>query len=133
MLYEVKNVSLAVPFDSAFDYISDKMKLPEWTHAFAEVKENGEALMRTPEGEIQVHLEDTLDRSHGIIDTKMRFPDDSVGLAHSRLIALDNKSCVYSFILTPPPVALEKLEGALEQQAEILGRELLTLKANLEG
>jgi len=35
--------------------------------------------------------------------------------------------------LTPPPVALEELEGALSAQAEILEQELQTLKAKLEG
>jgi len=132
MLFAVKSIALAVPFDTAFDYLADKMKLPEWTNAFAEVYDNGEALMRTPEGEIRVQLKDTLDRKLGIIDTKMTFPDNSVGYAYSRLIALSASSCAYSFVLTPPPVALEKLEGALAEQAEILGHELQTLKANLE-
>lgn len=132
MLFEVKNIALAVPFDTAFDYIADKMNLPQWTHAFAEVEENGAAMMRTPEGEVRVQLEDTADRDHGIIDTKMTFPDKSVGYAHSRLIALSDASCVYSFVLMPPPVALEQLEGALAEQAAILERELQILKAKLE-
>ncbi len=133
MLFDVKNIALAVSFDTAFDYLADIMKLPEWTHAFAEVKENGEALMRTPEGEIGVQLEDNLDRTNGIIDTRMTFPDGSIGTAYSRLIALGDDSCAYSFVLTPPPVALEKLEGALKEQAQILERELRTLKTILEG
>ena len=133
MLFDVKNIALAVPFDTAFDYLTDMMKLPGWTYAFAEVKKNGEALMRTPEGEIGVQLEDNLDRTNGIIDTRMTFPDGSIGTAYSRLIALGDDSCVYSFVLTPPPVALEELEGALKEQAQILERELQTLKTILEG
>ncbi len=133
MLFDVKNVALAVPFNTAFDYIADKTKLPEWTNAFSEVSEDGKALMRTPKGEIIVQLENNLDRTNGVIDTKMTFPDGGVGTAYSRLIALNEESCVYSFVLTPPPVALEELEGALSAQAEILERELQTLKSKLEG
>ena len=132
MLFDVKNVALAVPFDTAFDYIADMTRLPEWTHAFVEVSKDGKALMRTPEGEVGVQLEDTLNRNDGVIDTKMTFPDGSVATAYSRLIALGEDSCVYSFVLTPPPVALEELEGALSEQAEILEQELQTLKAKLE-
>lgn len=133
MLFEVKNIALAVGFDTVFDYLSDMTKLPEWTNAFAEVAKDGTALMRTPEGEINVQLEDNVDRKNGVVDTKMTFPDGSVGTAYSRLISLNEDSCVYSFLLTPPPVALEELEGALATQAEILGQELQTLKAKLEG
>ncbi len=133
MLFEVKNIALAVPFDTAFNYLADSTKLPEWTNAFAEVDEDGAAIMRTPEGEITVQLEDRVDRESGVIDTKMTFPDGSTGTAYSRLIALDDAFCAYSFVLTPPPVALEELEGALSEQAEILERELQTLKTKLEG
>ncbi len=133
MLFEVKNIGLAVRFDTAFNYLTDMTKLPEWTNAFAEVAKEGTALMRTPEGEISVQLEDNVDRKNGVIDTKMTFPDGSVGTAYSRLISLSEDSCAYSFLLTPPPVALEELEGALSAQAEILGQELRTLKAKLEG
>ncbi len=133
MLFEVKNIALAVRFDTAFDYLADMTKLPEWTNAFAEVAKEGTALMRTPAGEISVQLEDNVDRKNGVIDTKMTFPDGSVGTAYSRLISLSEDSCAYSFLLTPPPVALEELEGALSAQAEILEQELRTLKAKLEG
>ena len=133
MLFEVKNIALAVSFDTAFNYLADMTKLPEWTNAFAEVAKDGTALMRTPEGEISVQLEGNVDRKNGVVDTKMTFPDGSVGTAHSRLIALSEDSCAYSFLLTPPPVALEELEGALSAQAEILEQELQILKANLEG
>ncbi len=133
MLFEVKDIALAVRFDTAFDYLADMTKLPEWTNAFAEVAKEGTALMRTPAGEISVQLEDNVDRKNGVIDTKMTFPDGSVGTAYSRLISLSEDSCAYSFLLTPPPVALEELEGALSAQAEILEQELRTLKAKLEG
>lgn len=133
MLFEVKNVALAVPFDKAFNYISDNANLPEWTHAFAEVSKGGKAVIRTPQGEVSVQLDDNVDKKNGIIDTKMTFPDGSLGIAYSRLIPLSDGSCVYSFLLTPPPVALEELEGALSEQATILERELQALKERLEG
>lgn len=132
MQFEVKNVALDVPFDTAFDYLSDSTRLPEWTHAFASVARDGTALMRTPDGEVTVRLEDTVNREHGIIDTRMIFPDGSVGNAYSRLVALDETACAYSFLLPPPPVALERLEGVLAEQAGVLERELQTLKARLE-
>ena len=39
---------------------------------------------------------------------------------------------VFTFVLMPPPVALEQLEGALQQQVGILKKELQTLKSILE-
>ena len=133
MLFEVKSIALAVPFDKAYDYLADKTKLPEWANAFAEVKESGEGLMRTPQGEIPVKLKDILNKEFGIIDTVMTFPTGDEGIARSRLMPLDDNSCVYSFTLTPPPVPLEELEGALAEQSEILEGELKKLKSILEG
>jgi hypothetical protein len=133
MLYEVRSIALAVPFDAAFAYLSDVTRLPEWTHAFAEVEPDGRALMCTPAGEVPVRLTDRVDRATGVIDTTMAFPDGGVATAFSRLVPLGAGACVYSFVLTPPPVALEALEGALQEQAAILEAELDTLKARLEG
>jgi len=132
MLYEVRSVALAVPFEAAFDYLSDMTRLPEWTNAFAAVEPDGRAVMRTPAGEVPVRLRDRLDRATGVIDTTMMFPDGGVATAFSRLVPLGTEACAYSFVLTPPPVALEALEGALHQQAAILEEELATLKARLE-
>lgn len=133
MLYKVKSIALAVPYQKAYNYLADKTKLPEWANAFATVDADGTALMRTPEGEVPVKIEDTVDEKFGIIDTLMIFPGGNTGIARSRLMPLDDNSCVYSFTLTPPPVELEKLEGALEQQAGILEEELKKLKSVLEG
>lgn len=132
MRFEVRNVALAVPFSKAFDYLSDITKLPEWTHAFAEVTEDGYAVMRTSEGEVRVRVQDMADRDTGVIDTEMTFPDGTVGIAYSRLLPLGDDACAYSFLLTPPPGPLEELEGALSEQARILAEELLNLKVRLE-
>jgi hypothetical protein len=48
------------------------------------------------------------------------------------VITQGNDRSLYSFILTAPPVPLEELEGALEQQSRILKEELTTLRALLE-
>ena len=42
-------------------------------------------------------------------------------------------TCIYSFVLHAPPVALEQIEGALEAQRVTLRSELATLKALVEG
>jgi hypothetical protein len=61
----------------------------------------------------------------------MTFPDGSVARAYSRLVGNGGK-CIYSFVLMAPPVPLEQLEGALEQQSRILREELDTLRKVLE-
>ncbi len=48
------------------------------------------------------------------------------------MIPLGAEDNVYSFVLLPPPVPLEHLEGALEQQSRRLKEELASLKAILE-
>ena len=72
------------------------------------------------------------DKNIGNVDWLMTFPDDSIGNAYSRVTPLSQGVSLYSFILTPPPVPLEELEGALEQQASILEKELDKLKGLLE-
>jgi hypothetical protein len=41
-------------------------------------------------------------------------------------------TCIYSFVLHAPPVALEQVEGALEAQRVTLQSELATLKDLME-
>jgi hypothetical protein len=41
-------------------------------------------------------------------------------------------TCIYSFVLHAPPVALEQVEGALDAQSATLCSELATLKALME-
>ena len=134
MLYEIRSVALAVPYDVRLRVPGDKTRLPDWTHAFAEVAADGQAVMRTPAGEVEVrHRGSRLDRATGVIDTAMTFPDGARAAAHSRLIELGPEACLYSLVLTPPPLALEALEGALHEQAAILEQELRTLKRRLGG
>ncbi|SHO58758.1 SRPBCC family protein [Vibrio quintilis] len=132
MLYDVQHTGLNVPASQAFSYIADPQKLPQWTNAFVSVDEHGHATLVTPEGQVDILLDVVSDPDTGTIDWIMHFPDGSTGTAYSRVIRLTADTCAYSFTLTPPPVQLEQLEGALAAQSEILAQELLRLKAQLE-
>jgi len=128
--FDVQGVELEVPFDEAFDFLSDLRQLPRWTNAFESVSGRS-AVMRTPAGEIEVTLECVASRELGHIDTTIHFPDGAELTVWTRLAADAERSC-YSFILPAPPPALEELEGGLEAQSRILAQELLTAKAILE-
>ena len=129
--FDVQGISLQISQKRAFSYIADPAQLPQWTSAFASVT-NGKAVLRTPNGEVEVGLAVRSSEEQGTIDWLMTFPDSSVATACSRVVKLDAKSCVYTFVLTPPPVPLELLEGALEAQSRTLAEELLKLKKILE-
>lgn len=129
--FDVQAISLNVSQQQAFTFIADAMRLPEWAQAFSSVA-GKRALMRTPNGEVEINLDVRASSETGTIDWYMIFPDGSTAVAYSRVIELNHDSCVYSFILTPPPVPLEQLEGALEMQSKTLTEELAKLKGILE-
>src|SRR5262245_43439240 len=128
--FDVRTVEINAPFDHVFEYIADARKLPEWTNAFKSVS-NGRAVMETPNGSVEVKLAVHASRSQGTIDWTMTFPEGSVARAYSRVVATDSERSLYSFILMAPPVPLERLEGALEAQSQILREELRKLGAIL--
>lgn len=132
MLFAVKNVALSVPSAKAHAYIANPKNLPDWTNAFANVRDDGGVTLRTPEGEVDIMLETIADSATGVVDWKLNFPDGSVAMANSRVVPLTDDTCAYSFVLTPPPAPLEELEGALEAQTHILEEELQSLKSRLE-
>ena len=129
--FDVQGINLQIPQKRAFSYIADPAQLPHWTSAFASVTK-GKAVLRTPNGEVEIGLVVESSAEQGTIDWLMTFPDSSVATACSRVVKLDAKSCVYTFVLTPPPVPLELLEGALEAQSRTLAEELQKLKRILE-
>lgn len=129
--FDVQGIELRVPRDRAFAYIADPARLPAWTSAFASVAA-GRALLRTPSGEVEIGLGVAASSEHGTVDWRMTFPDASVANAYSRLVESGGGVCVFSFVLTPPPVPLEQLEGALEAQSRTLAEELRKLKRLLE-
>ena len=129
--FDVQGIALEVKQARAFAFIADPMHLPKWTDAFASVSD-GRAVMRTPGGEIVIDLDVDASAERGTIDWRMRFPDGSLATAYSRVVGIDSTHCAFTFILTPPPVPLEQLEGALEAQAYTLSKELQRLKRLLE-
>ena len=129
--FDVQGIVLKVPRSQAFAFIADPAQLPRWTSAFASVTP-GRAVMRTPAGNVMIDLEVEASPEQGTVDWRMRFPDRSVATAFSRVVEMDRDRCVFSFVLTPPPVPLEQLEGALEAQSETLAKELERLKEILE-
>lgn len=129
--FDVQGIDLAVPRSKAFAFIADPAQLPKWTNAFASVTAE-QAVMRTPSGEVMIDLEVQASAEQGTVDWRMRFPDHSVATAFSRLVETGPDRCIFSFVLTPPPVPLEQLEGALEAQARTLAEELKKLKEILE-
>jgi polyketide cyclase/dehydrase/lipid transport protein len=129
--FDVQAIELDVPRDRALAFIADASQLPRWTEAFASVA-GGRAVLKTPRGEVTVDLEVHASPGTGTVDWRMAFPDRSVATAFSRVVEATPSRCIFSFVLTAPPVPLEKLEGALEAQSRTLAAELRKLKDLLE-
>lgn len=129
--FDVQGIEIAVSRDRAFATIADPMMLPHWAEAFESASESA-AVLRTPQGCVEVGLETVAAAQHGTVDWHITFPDLSVARAYSRLVELDLGRCAFTFVLTPPPVPLEALEGAMEAQSKTLARELVALKGLLE-
>jgi hypothetical protein len=128
--FDVQSIEINAPFDKTFSYIADARHLPSWTNAFKSVAD-GNAIMQTPNGSIEVALTVNASHQQGTIDWVMTFPDQTVANAYSRVVEAGEHKSIYNFILLPPPVPLEQLEGALEAQAQILREELTKLGAIL--
>jgi len=129
--YDVLEIEIGVAAEAAFALLADPAQLPRWTDAF-ESADAANATLRTPQGAVRIGLEVQSSRDRGVIDWKMAFPDGATGWAHSRLVPLSERRCVYTFVLHAPPVALEVVEGALDAQRATLARELHRLKDILE-
>src|SRR5207253_648304 len=107
-----QSIEIKAPVGQAFDYVANVRNLPAWTQAFKSACD-GKAEMRTEKGAVQVDLRVTASREYGTIDWAITFPDGNVAMACSRLVDNGGASCVYSFVLTAPPIPLEQLEGAI--------------------
>ena len=129
--FDVQGIDLNVGQREALAFIADPNQLPKWTNAFATVTQ-GRAVMQTPNGEVMIDLEVNASPDQGTVDWRMTFPDHSVATAFSRVVEVDRDHCIFCFVLTPPPVPLEQLEGALEAQSKTLADELKKLKEILE-
>src|SRR5215475_10653524 len=122
--FDVQAIEIGADFAKAFDYIANPLNLPEWTNAFQSVSD-GKAVLETPAGAAEIAL---AFRDHGTVDWIMRFPDQTVETAYSRLVSAGEGKCIFSFVLMAPKAPLEQLEGTLGQQAAILSRELTNLQ-----
>tara|TARA_R110000751_G_scaffold1714_6_gene6218 strand:- start:11035 stop:11436 length:402 start_codon:yes stop_codon:yes gene_type:complete len=129
--HDVQSISIARPRAEVFAYIANPANLPEWTNAFKSA-DTERAELVTPNGSVPIQLETRASAEHGTIDWIMTFPDGSIGAAYSRVTEDAGDSAIYSFVLMAPPVPLEALEGALEEQKKTLATELVSLRKRLE-
>ena len=130
-MFDVQGVEILAPRGRVFEFLQRPENLPRWTHAFRSVVD-GRARLQTPAGAVDVGLDVMADAASGTVDWRLTFPDGAVGLAQSRVTDTARGTCIYSFVLHAPPVALEQIEGALEAQRGTLASELVTLKSLLE-
>ena len=121
--FDVQGIDLNVSQSKALAFIADPAQLPRWTKAFASV-DHRRAVMRTPGGEVVIDLDVESSPEPGTVDWRMTFPNRSVAMAFSRVVGIDRDRCIFSFVLAPPPVPLEELEGALEVQSRTLSEEV---------
>src|SRR5215208_4103924 len=128
--FDVQSIEINAPCQKTFDFLKDAANLPKWAHAFKEVA-GDRALMQTPQGSVEVGLQVNASQEHGTVDWLMTFPDGKVATAYSRVVGAGEEKSLYFFVLTAPPVPLEQLEGALEQQSRTLREELAKLKSVL--
>lgn len=131
LMFDVQAIEIRAPRGKVFEFLRDPGNLPRWAHAFTTAEE-GRARLETPAGAVDVHLGVSADVRAGTVDWRLEFPDGSVGLAQSRVTETTRGTCIYSFVLHAPPVALEQVEGALEAQRATLQSELTTLKSLME-
>jgi len=128
--FDVQTVEIERATDEVFDFLSNPARLPEWTSAFRAVS-GRRATLVPPGGSVDIDLDVRASRPQGTVDWVMTFADGSVGKAFSRVIDGGPGRSIYSFVLTPPPVPLELLEGTLDEQSRVLRAELARLRTVL--
>ena len=130
-MFDVQGVEIVAPRAKVFEFLREPGNLPQWAHAFVSVA-GGRARLETPAGAVDVGLDVSADAETGTVDWQLAFPDGGIGLAQSRVTETARGTCIYSFVLHAPPVALEHVEGALDAQRALLQSELATLKSLME-
>lgn len=130
-MFDVQGIEILTAKEVVFEFVKEPANLPKWARAFTAAG-NGRARLQTPASVVDVGLTVSSDAKTGVVDWRLTFPDGGVGLAHSRVVETTRGSCIYSFVLHAPPVALEAVEGALDAQRLQLQSELATLKALME-
>lgn len=129
--HDVQSVNISTTSQQAFAFIADPKNLPLWTGAFKQA-DNKTALLITPQGELPIGLEIKANAVAGTIDWYMTMPDNTVGVAYSRVNEGPDGNVIYSFVLVAPPVPLEQIEGTLAAQIGQLKDEMQRLKSILE-
>jgi len=130
-MFDVQGVEISAPRGKVLELLRNPGNLPKWSHAFKSA-EDGRARLETPIGAVDVRLDISADAESGTVDWRLEFPYGTVGLAQSRVTETTRGTCIYSFVLHAPPVALEQVEGALEAQCATLKSELTILKSLME-
>lgn len=129
--FDVQGIEIMAPRERVFEFVREAGNLPRWAQAFVSA-DGGRARLETPAGAVDVALDVSADAGAGTVDWRMTFPDGAIGIAQSRVTETTRGTCIYSFVLHAPPVALEQLEGALQAQSETLRTELAALKRLME-
>jgi hypothetical protein len=130
-MFDIQGIEIKAPGKKVFEFLRMPENLSRWAQAFTSAG-NGQARLETPAGAVDIALDVSANAEAGTVDWRLGFPDGGVGLAQSRVTETTRGTCIYSFVLHAPPVALEQIEGALEAQSRTLRSELTTLKALME-
>ena len=130
-MFDVQGIEIHAPRSTVFEFVRNPHNLPRWASAFKWIHD-GRASLETPAGAVDVQLAVSANAEAGTVDWWLEFPDGSVGMAQSRVTDTPRSTCIYSFVLHAPPVALEQIEGALEAQRVTLASEIATLKRLME-
>jgi hypothetical protein len=131
-MFDVQAIEIMAPREQVFAFLREAANLPKWAQAFVSAGD-GHARLATPAGAVDISLDVIAEPAAGTVDWRLTFPDGGVALAQSRVTGTTRDTCIYSFVLHAPPVALEQVEGALEAQMATLSTELATLKLLMEG
>ena len=129
--HAVESIEIAIPARELCSFLAERQNLPKWTNAFMRVGDKS-ATMKTEGGSVRVGLEVVAAAESGSVDWIMTFPDGARATAFSRVVPTASDRSIYVFVLTPPPVPLERIEGTLGQQRITLREELFRLRAILE-
>lgn len=129
--FDVQGIEIVASRQKVFEFLRVPGNLPRWARAFVAAGD-GRAQLETPGGAVDIALDVSADAGTGTVDWRLGFPDGGVGLAQSRVTETTRGTCIYSFVLHAPPVALEAIEGALDAQRATLQTELATLKSLME-
>ena len=104
-MFDVQGIEIVAPRAKVFEFLREPGNLAQWAHAFVSAEE-GRARLEAPAGAVDVGLDVSADAETGTVDWRLAFPDGSVGVAQSRVTDTTRGTCIYSFVLHAPPVAL---------------------------